>query len=74
MAAPVCDCIGSSIGNSGRLFLGREDLSQPTEISSVLGSMKKHPEVSHVLERIREVCGKGQQMEGNFHQDRTDLE
>ena len=42
------------------MFLSSEDLNQPAELYSALGSMKKHPEVSGDHERMGNMCGKGQ--------------
>lgn len=56
---------GARIG--GHVCPGREGLCPSTELSSVPESMKKHPEVSPDLERVRDVTREDIKPEGNFH-------
>lgn len=52
----------------------REDLSPPIRLSLAPGHMRKHPEVSHDHERMRDVMRGDLIPEGNCHQDRAGLE
>lgn len=52
----------------------REDLSPSTGHSLAPGHMRKHPEVSHDLKRMRDVMRGDLKPEGNSHQDRAGLE
>lgn len=51
----------------------REDLSPSTGLSLPPEHMRKHPEVSHDLERMRDVMRMDLNPEGNCHQDRAGL-